>query len=597
MRLRQLLFLTALAGATGLGACMDATGPQFNGAGTAQQLKSLSGTELSGDAGFVLESPVKVQVVDASGKGVAGETVSFAVVDGGGSVTPASAVTDSGGIATAQWTLGRVAGTNTLKVSHGSTSVTIRATGAEGRGTTILKISGGTTDSLPAGCTIQAPLVVQVMDASNKPVAGAKVGFETVAGDGRFSEAEVTTGSDGMASTRWSVGFQGGSNVARAVLHSAAKPSVEFSARSAPAAPNGFSVIGNRIYSPTSCAPTLFHGAARPSLEWWFGGDEEFANIGQQVAMLKGWGANVLRLPVSQTFWLPGNSYYTGLNGGLDYSAAYKARVIDAVAKARATGLNVIIDLHATDRGDPNYAAVPDIWQMPDAVRSVQFWREVATQFKDDGGVIFELYNEPHPREYEWQQGVFDEAAWNIWLNGGDIPAGPDYPGDPAKPYAYKAAGMQTLYDVVRGTGARNLVIVGGSHWGYELNGVPTHRVKGYNIAYSSHPYDWADKQEAAWESDFGSLAATDPVIISEFGSYQCNRIGYNKAVLDYADAKGLSWVAWRFWTPPPASATYTTAQRTADICGTSSLLLDWNGTPSASGQLVKDRLASYRTP
>ncbi len=593
MRIRRLLVLSALAG------CMDATGPQYDKPNPVQQqaqLKALS-TDLSGDAGFELASPVKVQVVDGADKGIAGAKVLFAVAEGGGSVSPAEATTNGDGMATAQWKLGATPGVNSLKATHAGSSVTIRATGSESRGTTILKIAGGTTDSLPAGCAIRAPLVVQVNDGANKPIAGAKVGFETVAGDGSFSQTEVTTGPDGMASTRWSVGYQGGANVARAVLRTAAKPSVEFTARSAPAAPNGFSVIGNKVYAPSTCAPTRFFGAARPSLEWWFGGDEEFVNIGQQVTMLRGWGANMLRLPVAQTFWLSGNPHYTKLNGGVDYSAAYRARVIDAVAKARAAGLSVIIDLHASDRGDPNYVSVPDIWQMPDERHSVPFWREVATQFKNDGGVIFELYNEPHPRENEWQEGVFDQAGWDLWLKGGDIPAGPDFPGDTAKPFAYKAAGMQTLYDVVRSTGARNLVIVSGSHWGYDLKGVPTHRVKGYNIMYSSHPYDWGDKQAATWESDFGALAATDPVIISEFGSYKCDRIAYNKAVLDYADSKGLSWVAWRFWTPPPVSATFTASQRAEQVCSTSSLLTDWNGATSASGQLVKDRLASYRVP
>jgi endoglucanase len=579
-----------------LGGCMDATGPQ---ASDTEQIKSLTSDPLTGDAGFVLSEPVRVQVLDALGKELAGAVVTFVVTEGGGSVSPAQATTNTAGIAEASWVLGPQPGSNAIKVSYGDKSVTLHATGRDGLGVTILRVSGGTTDSLPAGCMLGQALVAKVLDAAGKPQAGAVVSFEVAGGDGTVDPAIATTGTDGIATTRWRVGFQGGANVVKAVLRTSARPSVDFTARSAPAAPNGFSVLGNKIYDPGSCQPILFHGAARPSLEWWYGGDDEFVNVGAQIVILKSWGANLLRLPVSQSFWLAG-TYWNGeaVKAGVDY----KAKVVDAVNKARAAGLSVIIDLHSSDRGDRSYKDVPDIWKMPDVNNSIPFWADVASTFKNDGGIIFELYNEPHPYEDVWTPTAeADAATWNLWLNGGDIPASYDYPGDPVVRPAYKAAGMQQLYDVVRGTGARNLVIIGGTHWGYDLSAVPSYRVKGYNIIYSSHPYDWPDKQQVDWDRAFGNLTATDPVMISEFGSYKCKDPtpgttgpGYNKEVLDYADAKGMSWAAWRFWTPPPVSATLSAAQREEMICSTSSLLTDWDGTPSASGLLVKQRLATY---
>jgi endoglucanase len=582
----RLLLLAALAG------CMEATGPQADvPPATTNQLRSLTTGSLVGDAGAVLATPVRVKVVDTTEKAVAGVTVSFSVVDGGGSVTPAQVATDMEGIAQASWQLGPQAGANTLKVTLGSQSVTLTATGTSSIGTTIVKVSGGTSDSLPAGCQLTDPLIVKVLDKSNQPIAGATVSFDVAGGDGTTSPSSVTTGADGLASTRFRVGFQGGANLVHAVLHNTDRPSVDFTARSAPAAPNGFSIIGNKIYDPVTCKPLLFHGAARPSLEWWYGGDDQFVNIGSQVAMLKSWGANVLRLSVSQSFWVAGTYWNTqAVTAGVDY----KAKVVDAVQKARAAGLNVILDLHASDRGDKNYEAVPDIWKMPDVNNSIPFWQDVAATFKGDGGVIFELYNEPHPREEIWTDGQVDLAAWDVWLNGGVIPESVDYPGDPTTHPAYTAVGMQQLYDIVRAAGARNLVLVNGVHWGYSLNGAQSYMVKGYNVIYGTHPYDWPDKQPDQFDKEFGFFAATAPVMISEFGSYKCDKLAYNKAVMDYADAKGLSWVAWRFWTPPPVSATYTEAQRADEICSTSSLLSDWSGTPSASGALVKARLATY---
>jgi endoglucanase len=571
MRILRLLPLLALA------ACMEATGPQAN---DAPRLVSLTPETLSGDAGFVLATPVRVQVLDNAGQGAAGQLVTFTVIEGGGSVTPTEATTDAQGIAEARWQLGPQPGANVLRVSNGDRSVTLRATGNDGLGAVIQKISGGTADSLPAGCTLGDPLVVKVLDKQNNPVAGATVSFENAVGDGSFTPEVATTGADGVASTRWRVGYAGGTSRARAVLRIAARPAVEFTARSHPAAPNGFSVMGNKIYDPRTCAPILFHGIARPSMESWYGGDQRLVdNVAGDFTLMKSWGANLVRIPISQSFWVAGTYWNrAAVAAGVDY----KAKVIDVVSKARAQGLYVIIDLHASDRGDMNYSETPDGQQLPDANISVPFWRDVATTFKDDGGVIFELYNEPH------------EITSAEWLHGADIPTGPSYPGDPKVRAGYKAVGMQTLYDVVRSTGARNVVLVSGLHWGYYLNEVPQNRVQGYNIAYATHPYDWSDKQPDTWEPAWGVLAATDPVIISEFGAYSCapeppehpQGLSYYTQVLDYADRKGLSWVAWAWWVrEEPAD----------NACKYPALISDWTGTPTLSGQIIKARLATYR--
>ncbi|MDB4885323.1 MAG: Endoglucanase precursor [Gemmatimonadetes bacterium] len=571
-------------------------GPQGGGA----VLQPVS-TSLSGEAGFALAEPVRVKVVDDKGTPMAGETVTFEVTGGGGSVSPAAATTDSAGIASTQWTLGPTPGTNSLKATRG-TSITITANGTDGLGTAILKVSGGTTDSLPAGCAVREPFTVQVVDKAGSPVQGATVNFEVATGDGTVAAPTMKTGPDGMTSTAFRVGFLGGANVVRAVLRTSARPSVEFSARSAPAAPNGFSIIGKTIYDPGTCKPVLFHGAARPALQWWYNADDQWAQFAQQATMLKAWGANVIRIPVSETYWTTG-TYWNGeaVKAGVDY----KAKVISAVNTARGLGLTVIVDLHSSDRGITNYTDTPDIYKMPDVEHSIPFWRDIATAFKNDGGVIFELYNEPHPREDVWTDGQMDAQAWQLWRNGGVVEAGKDYPCSdcPTLP-AYNAAGMQQLYDAIRGVGARNLVLVNGVHWGYSLQGIPQYALAGYNVIYGTHPYDWADKQPDQFDKEFGFLAATYPVMISEFGSYTCapnpaaNTLGpeYNRRVLDYADAKGLSWVAWAFWTPPPEPAVgQTAAQRAEQLCARSALIADWNGTPTTTGQIVKDRLASYR--
>ncbi len=88
----------------------------------------------------------------------------------------------------------------------------------------------------------------------------------------------------------------------------------------------------------------LFHGVARPSMEWDSAG--EWRNAGGMRAdfeMMATWHANVVRIALNQDFWLSGAALY---------APAYQATVDQAVKMAEAAGLDVILDLHWSDRGD-----------------------------------------------------------------------------------------------------------------------------------------------------------------------------------------------------------------------------------------------------
>jgi hypothetical protein len=68
---------------------------------------------LSGDAGYPIS--VRVKVTDLFGGPVGNANVNFAVLTGGGSVSPASARSDVNGIVEVLWTLGASPGSNTLR--------------------------------------------------------------------------------------------------------------------------------------------------------------------------------------------------------------------------------------------------------------------------------------------------------------------------------------------------------------------------------------------------------------------------------------------------------------------------------------------------
>lgn len=291
---------------------------------------------------------------------------------------------------------------------------------------------------------------------------------------------------------------------------------------------SGYRVTGNAILDKSSGQTHLFRGVASPSLAWQTTCDH--CTLDQFELMRRDWNANVVRLSVHQRFWLRSSARY---------SAGYAPEIARVVAAIKQAGMDVILDNHGS--GSP-YMADAD---------SIVFWRELATAYRNDPHVLFELFNEPN------------RISWPVWLHGGDAPSGPP------------VRGMQELYNTVRGTGAGNLIVIGGLNWAYDLSGVPSHRVRGHDIVYNTHPYNYPGKQAADWDRAFGALAQTDPVIATEFGNYDCSK-GFYESFVTYARTHRISWSAWA-WFPGG--------------CGFPAIVSDWQGTPNAPGQVIKAAL------
>jgi hypothetical protein len=69
---------------------------------------------------MTLPNPLVVKVLDTAGNPVSGTTVNFSVTAGGGSVSPASAVTDANGQTSTTLTLGTAVGNNIIHATAGS---------------------------------------------------------------------------------------------------------------------------------------------------------------------------------------------------------------------------------------------------------------------------------------------------------------------------------------------------------------------------------------------------------------------------------------------------------------------------------------------
>ena len=200
-----------LAAVALVGGCREATtGPSDPHSATfAAAMQLVSGNTQTGQIGAALAQLLTVKVVDAGGAPVQGATVHFAARTGGGTISPAAGTSDASGLVTAIWTLGTTLGAQkavaTLSASFVNDSATFNATATPGPGTGFAAVSGNNQLSI-AGKTLALPVVVKVTDSYGNNVSGIQVTWTPGSLSGSVTPPTDTTGSDGTASTSWTLG-------------------------------------------------------------------------------------------------------------------------------------------------------------------------------------------------------------------------------------------------------------------------------------------------------------------------------------------------------------------------------------------------------
>ncbi len=163
---------------------------------------------------------LRVRVTDRWSLPVPGVQVDFTIASGRGTLTAASATTDSTGQAGAGLTADTLAGSVAVEARTTrlpQAVVRITATARAGAPATIAK-AGGDAQSAIVGTALPQPLVVRVLDRYGNPVAGVAVTWQAASGGGALSPATAATDSLGRASATWTLGAAEGAQQASAAV-------------------------------------------------------------------------------------------------------------------------------------------------------------------------------------------------------------------------------------------------------------------------------------------------------------------------------------------------------------------------------------------
>jgi len=308
------------------------------------------------------------------------------------------------------------------------------------------------------------------------------------------------------------------------------------------------------------------------------------------------WHADAARVPLNEDCWL-------GLNGQPSYGTAsgYQQAIETWVSDLNTAGLYAIIDLHWTA---PGTGDADGQRPMPDA-HSLAFWSSVANEFKGDAAVVFDAFNEPYSPAANGNSSL--AVSWSCWLDGGcPVPvANQDGPIDDND--TYTAVGMQAVVDAIRGTGATQPIMLGGLSYANDLSGWLAHEPvdPAHQLVASFHGY-YGEACDTApcWDTTVATVAAHVPVVTGEFDQgYDCvdppttpsSLTTFDTAFMDWADAAGVSYLAWGWWV---LGTTSTRCSALGDPGDNYALISGYSGTPvSPDGSTLRSHLAALDAP
>lgn len=296
--------------------------------------------------------------------------------------------------------------------------------------------------------------------------------------------------------------------------------------------------------------------------------DTTFQQDGITPASLLTWHVNIVRLLLDEDCWL-------GINGSTNCrGGAYKSATISFINSATAAGIYVIPALAFVAPGTCTSGA--QRFNLPDADHAPAFWTDVATTFKSNQGIMFDLFTEPH--------GIVDNTAgWTLWRDGGST-SGLAYCNGGA---SYNTAGVQSLVNTVRATGATTQpIILDGLNYAQVFDQWLTFKPtdSSNSIVAGFHIYSNYGCNQACWTGRLalGNLLTAGQLIFTgEVGDTTCTTpAAFLDNYMSWADSKNIGYTVWSWYVRP---------------CNGPTIVSDYNGTPLDSGVDLRNHLLAIQ--
>lgn len=231
-------------------------------------------------------------------------------------------------------------------------------------------------------------------------------------------------------------------------------------------------------------------GMSSHGLMWY----PEYTNY-RSLKTIRDYGANVFRIAM-----------YTEQNKGYIYNSEESKKILlNTIENVLGADMYAIVDWHTLKDNNPNV----------NIEKAKEFFDEVSRRYKDEPGVIYEIFNEPS-----------GDTSWQ------DI-----------KDYA------NTIIPIIRKNSPNSIILVGTPNYCVDLKSPTNDPLEYDNIMYTYHLYTGSCEGGYKYLIE-EAIKNNIAVFVSEWGlspEKGSNNIDFNKATefLDYLKNNNISWVNW----------------------------------------------------
>lgn len=308
-------------------------------------------------------------------------------------------------------------------------------------------------------------------------------------------------------------------------------------------------VDGNRLVDARTGEVWAPHGVNWSSFEyactqgWGYSSITSKAETRQIAAAMVDWAIDTVRLPINQDCWLGTRGAPVSDSEDDRTAEGYRAEIASFVKALHARKIVVILDLQSRKREtEDDFGNIA----MPDA-GSLDFWRSVAQEYKDDPAVIFDAFNEPYSRYDEVSASYAFQLDWTCWRDGGCAAPVEDDKSE-LTGRTYPVQGMVSVVAAIRGEGAKQPIMLGGLDYANDLSQWLQHRPDDDQLIASFHNYNFQRcNDEACWNDEIAPVAKQVPVLTGEIGQDDPS-LPHLADYMAWADARQIGYLAWVWW-------------------------------------------------